>query len=80
MDPEHVVVDLGMLSVSERIALEAEVDASAPPTTTTTQPPPPLAGTGLNEAAMALTAVLLMFVGALLCTGVRRKRKPNSGT
>ena len=46
VDPNGVVVDLGMLSVSERMSLEAQVDASTPPTTTTTRPPAPLAGTG----------------------------------
>lgn len=72
VDPGHVVVDLGMLSDSERGSLEAEVDTSAPPTTTTTQPPAPLAGTRLHATGMILTALALIVVGALLLMGSRR--------
>jgi hypothetical protein len=69
VDPGPVVVDLGMLSDSQRVSLEAEVDAAAPTTTTTTQPPAPLAHTGLNVSAMVLAALSLIVAGALLFTG-----------
>jgi len=72
VDPGHVVVDLGMLSESQRTSLEAEVDTTAPPTTTTTQPTAPLAGTGLNVRGMLLTALTLILAGASLFIGSRR--------
>jgi hypothetical protein len=72
VDPGPVVVNLGMLSDSQRVTLEAEVDTSAPPTTTTSQPPAPLAGTGLNATAMVLAALSLILAGALLFIGSRR--------
>ncbi len=74
VDPGPVVVTLGMLSISQRVSLEAEVDASAPPTTTTTQPIGPLPHTGLNVTGRTLTALALILAGALL---VRRSRRPS---
>ena len=72
VDPGHVVVDLGMLSESQRTSLEAEVDTTTPPTTTTTQPIAPLASTGLNVTGMLLTALALILVGVSLFFGSRR--------
>jgi hypothetical protein len=75
VDPGNVVIDLGMLSASQSVSLEAQVDTSTPPTTTTTtttQPPAPLAGTGLNVTGMVLTALALILAGALLLLGSRR--------
>jgi hypothetical protein len=73
VDPGPVVVNLGMLSVSQRESLETEVDTSAPPTTTTTQPAAPLAHTGQNLTGMAVTALSLILAGAaLLFMGSRR--------
>lgn len=72
VDPGHVVVDLGMLSESQRTSLEAEVDTTTPPTTTTTQPTAPLASTGPNVTGMLLTALALILAGASLFFGSRR--------
>ena len=72
VDPGDVVVDLGMLSESQRTSLEAEVDTTTPPTTTTTQPTAPLASTGLNVTGMLLTALALILAGASLFFGSRR--------
>jgi hypothetical protein len=72
VDPGHVVVDLGMLSESQRTSLEAEVDTTSPPTTTTTQPAAPLASTGLNITGLLLTALALILAGASLFFGSRR--------
>lgn len=74
VDPGPVVVTLGTLSISQRVSLETEVDASAPPTTTTTQPLGPLPHTGLNVTGRALTALALILAGALL---VMRSRRPS---
>jgi hypothetical protein len=74
VDPGPIVVHLGMLSDSQRVALEAEVDTSAPATTTTSpQPPAPLAGTGLNVTGMVLAAFGLILAGAWLFIGSRRR-------
>lgn len=70
VDPGHVVVDLGMLSDSQRTSLEAAVDTTTPPTTT--QPVAPLASTGLNVTGMLLTALGLILAGVSLCFGSRR--------
>ena len=71
--PRGAVVDLGMLSDSQRVKLETFVDTYGYSTTTTTQPSAPLASTGLNATPLFLTAALLMLVGTSLCIGSRRK-------
>ncbi len=79
VDPGNVVVDLWMLSESQRTSLEAEVDTTAHPTTTTTQPTAPLAGTGLNVTGMLLTALTLILAGASLFIGSRRLSRRGTG-
>jgi hypothetical protein len=79
VDPRDRVTDLGMLSDSERMALEAEIDTEAQTTTTTTTQPPqgPLAGTGVNVTPMVFSACALILIGALLLLlGSRRTRTP----
>ena len=78
VDPGPVMLGLGLLSVSERVSLEARVDASAPSTTTTTRPTAPLAGTGLNVTGLVLTACALILVGALFF--LRSRRIAHRGT
>jgi hypothetical protein len=58
IDPGNIAVDLGPLSAEQRVALEAEVDL--------------LAGTGPNETAMTLAAVVLILLGSFLIFGSRR--------
>jgi hypothetical protein len=65
VDPGGVVVDLGMLSVSDRMSVEVRVDASASPPTITTQSPTPLGGHGPERAGVLLTAFAVILVGAL---------------
>ena len=58
VDSGNRTVDLGQLSTSQRMALEAVVDS--------------LAGTGQNETAMASGAVALILLGTSLLVGSRR--------
>ena len=58
VDPGGRTVDLGQLTTSQRMALEAVVDS--------------LAGTGQNDAAMTLGALGLILLGSFLLVGSRR--------
>jgi hypothetical protein len=57
VDPGDVTVDLGPLSPTQRVELEAEID--------------PLAGTGQNIETMSLGALMLIAIGSLLLAGAR---------
>jgi ABC-type Fe3+ transport system permease subunit len=58
VDPGDRTVDLGQLTTSQRVTLEAVVDS--------------LAGTGQDDAAMTSVALLLIVLGSILLVGSRR--------
>jgi hypothetical protein len=75
VDPHDVVVELGLLTVSERKSLDVEIQAAAATTTTTTtttQAGAPLAGTGANVTGLLLIALGLLLAGGSLIVGSRR--------
>jgi len=65
VDPGNTTIDLGPLTTSERVTLEAEVDS--------------LAGTGQDQTAMALGAIVLIVLGSLLLVGSRRMGRGGTG-
>jgi hypothetical protein len=65
VDSGNRTVDLGPLSTSQRMTLEAVVDS--------------LAGTGQNEMVTTLGAVLLILLGSFLLVGSRRIGRGDTG-
>jgi hypothetical protein len=62
VDPSDTPADVGQLDMTERIELEAELDAEAPAATASQ----PLAPTGRNEAPLIVIGLLVLLTGVIV--------------